>query len=56
VVILHFQIIKVDRNETTLTLHLLVCTRIALEHYNNSDQQWNRHDYRWHFLSWPTCI
>ena len=28
-------------------------TRIALENYNNNDQQFNRHDFRWHFLSWP---
>jgi len=40
-----FQILKVAIKETT-TLPLTICIRIGLEHYNNSDQQINRHGFR----------
>ena len=36
-----FQILKVATNEPS-TLHLTICTWIALENYNNNDQQVNR--------------
>ena len=39
-----FQFFKVATNETS-TLHLTICTRIALETYNNNEQQFNRHDF-----------
>jgi len=47
---LNIQILKVATNETT-TLHLTICTWIALEIYNNNDQQFNRHDFLRQFLS-----
>ena len=40
-----FQILKVATNET-FTLHSAICTWIALEIYNNNDQQFNRHGFR----------
>jgi len=40
-----FKNLKVVTNETS-TLHKTICTRIALENYNNNDQQFNRHDFR----------
>ena len=48
---------KIATNETsTGTLHETLCTRKALENYNNNDQQSNRHDFRWQFLSWPMSL
>ena len=47
-----FQIWKVATNETT-TLHSTICTRIALENYNNTDHQFSKHDFQWQFLSLP---
>ena len=29
---------------------------MALENYNNNDQQLNRHDFGWKFLSWTTGL
>ena len=38
------QILKVATTEaTTCTLHLTISTWIALENYNNNDQQFNTH-------------
>ena len=48
-----FQILKVATNET-FTLHSAICTWISLEIYNNNDQQFNRHGFRWQ--SWPTRL
>ena len=40
-----FPILNVATNKTT-TLHLTICTRIALENYNSNDQQFNTHDFQ----------
>ena len=50
-----FQILKVATNETS-TLHKTTCTRIVIENYDNNYQQYNRHGFRWRFLSWPTRL
>ena len=31
-----------------LTLHLILCSRVAFENYNNNDQAFNRHEFRGH--------
>ena len=39
-----FQFLRVSKNKTS-TLHQTICSWIALEIYNNNDQQFNRHDF-----------
>ena len=39
-----FLTLKVDTNKTT-TLHQTICTWIALENYDNNDQQFNSHGF-----------
>jgi len=41
---LFFQFLEIPTNES-LTMHLTICTWIALEINNNYDQQFNRHDF-----------
>jgi len=42
--VLFFLTLKVATNKTT-TLHQTICTWIALENYDNNDQQFNSHDF-----------